>query len=152
MEGSPEQQTAWEANRRKAYFGSRLHFLRAYYDSAIKEEGFQIELLTSTDKFKRIGNPYDTSYYFFDDSTLNAELWFPVTASVAYMRKAPEKEYLQQYDLPLNSRTQVSYVNLTEGIIIKPNGYFFHQNSWINEGYWSWKNIADLLPYDYDPR
>ena len=25
------------------------------------------------------------------------------------------------------------------------------QKDWINQGYWSWKNLADMLPYDYLP-
>ena len=29
------------------------------------------------------------------------------------------------------------------------NGYYYDQKDWINQGYWSWKNLADQLPYDY---
>ena len=151
MEGTQEDSTTWVSNRKKAYYGSRLHFLRSYYDSSLKLEGFTVDLLTEPKKFHRLANPYDTSYYYYNDSTYDVELWFPVTASIIYQRKAPEKEYLTQYKLPLHTRMQMSYVNLTDAIVIKPNGYFFLQNSWINEGYWSWKNIADQLPYDYDP-
>jgi hypothetical protein len=153
MEGSPEEQQTWSANRREVYYGSRLHFLRAYYDSTLKEEGFTIDLQAnnSETKFDRLRNPYDTSYYFYNDSTNDAELWFPVKATITYHKKAPLKEYLQQYKLPLNVRIQLSYIDLSEGIIIKPNGYFFSQQSWTNQGYWSWKNLADQLPYDYEP-
>jgi hypothetical protein len=31
------------------------------------------------------------------------------------------------------------------------NGYYYDQRDLVNQGYWSWKNIADLLPYDYHP-
>jgi hypothetical protein len=153
MEGSAEQQQLWKAAREKAYNGSRLHFLRAYYDSTLKQEGFTVDLLSSTtaNKFDRPENPYDSSYYFFNDSTADAELWFPVKASITYTKKAPEKEYLQQYGLPLDVRSQISYVDLTDVILIKPNGYFLDQRSWMNQGYWSWKNLADQLPYDYEP-
>jgi hypothetical protein len=51
----------------------------------------------------------------------------------------------------LNAKLQISYVDLSDGITIKPNGYFFDQKSWVNQGYWSWKNLADQLPYDYEP-
>ena len=152
MDGTPAEQGRWKAAREQAYHGSRLHFLRAYYDSALKQEGFTVDLLSSTtaNKFDRLANPYDTSYYFYNDTTSEAELWFPVEASISYKRP-PEKQYLQQYGLPLLVPNQISYVTLTDGIIIKPNGYFFDQKSWINKGYWSWKNLADQLPYDYDP-
>jgi hypothetical protein len=63
----------------------------------------------------------------------------------------PEKDYLQQYNLPLDVKMQMSYVDLLAPITINPNGFFLDQNSWINQGYWSWKNVADQLPYDYEP-
>jgi hypothetical protein len=153
MEGTPEEKKAWTKNREEAYYGSRLHFLRSYYDSTLKEDGFTVDVLSKTraNKFDRLSNPYDTAYYLYEDSTANVELWFPVKASITFYKKPPAKEYLQQYKLPLNARYQISYVDLSDGIIVKPNGYFFDQKSWVNQGYWSWKNLADQLPYDYEP-
>ncbi len=153
MDTTQEQQALWKAAREKVYYGSRLHFLRAYYDSTLNREGFTVDLLSANSftKFDRLVNPYDSSYYFYNDSTADAELWFPAKASITYNKKAPEKEYLQQYGLPLDVRIQISYVDLVDGILIKPNGYFLDQRSWINQGYWSWKNLADQLPYDYEP-
>jgi hypothetical protein len=153
MEGTPEEKQMWKKHRTEAYYGSRLHFLRSYYDSTLKEDGFTVDLLSKTraNKFDRLANPYDTAFYLYEDSTGNVEVDFPVKASISYYKKAPAKEFLQQYKLPLNAKVQISYVDLTDGIIIKPNGYFFDQKSWINQGYWSWKNLADQLPYDYEP-
>ena len=106
---------------------------------------------SNAEKFVRLRNPYDTAYYFYNDSTDDAELYFPVKASISYNNKAPEIRYLEQFKLPLNVRIQISYIDLRETIIIKPNGFFFDQSSWLNQGYWSWKNLADQLPYDYEP-
>jgi hypothetical protein len=148
-----EQRQTWLANREEVYYGSRLHFLRSYYDSSLKKNGFTVDVLSKakSNKFARLSNPYDSSYYFYNDSTGNAVLYFPLTASITYEKKAPEIKYLQQYRLPLNVKMQISYINLHDEIIIKPNGYFFPQSSWVNQGYWSWKNLADQLPYDYEP-
>lgn len=153
MEGSPEQMNLWESNRRQAYYGSRLHFLRSYYDSTLHQEGFNVDILSTNviNKFDRLVNPYVPEYYYYDDSTYDAELWFPRRVSIVYSRKAPEQEYLQRYDLPLNVNLQISYIDFLDAIIIKRNGFFFDQGSLVNQGYWSWKNIADQLPYDYDP-
>ncbi|HEU4632985.1 MAG TPA: carboxypeptidase-like regulatory domain-containing protein [Flavisolibacter sp.] len=153
MDTTAEQKAIWRAARETVYYGSRLHFLRAYYDSTLSQDGFTVDILSanSTTKFDRLVNPYDSTYYFYNDSTADAELWFPTKASITYNKKAPEKEYLQQYGLPLDVRVQISYVDLIDGILIKPNGYFLDQRSWINQGYWSWKNLADQLPYDYEP-
>jgi len=152
MDGTAEQQQQWKQNRKQAYLGSRLHFLRSYYDSTLKQEGFTVDLPSKTGegKYERLANPYDSAYYYYSDSTNDAELWLPAKTSITYYKK-PEKEFLQQYKLPLNATVQITYVDLLDGILIKPNGYFFDQKSWINQGYWSWKNLADQLPYDYDP-
>lgn len=154
LQGTPDDEATWEKNRRAAYNGSRLHFLRAYYDSALKEEGFTVDLLSETDnkKFNRVTNPYDTTYYLADDSTGNVELWFGTKASITYTKKTPDNRYLKQAGLPMDVGVQISYVDLLEPILIKPNGFFTEQRSWINQGYWSWKNVADALPYDYEPQ
>ncbi len=153
MDGDSAQQLTWKEARKAAYYGSRLHFLRSYYDSSLAKEGFELELYAekSYTKFYPVKNPYDTAYYFFNDTASNAELFFPVKASIAYTKNAPAKRYLQQNGLPLDVPLQLSYVDLSDAILIKSNGYFTEQRSWINQGYWSWKNIADQLPYDYEP-
>jgi hypothetical protein len=153
LQGSSEEEAQWAQNRHAAYNGSRLHFLRAYYDSTLKEEGFTVDLLspTNSNKFNRLINPYDTTYYFANDSTGDVELWFDVKASITYTKKAPDNRYLKQYGLPPDVGVQISYVDLLDTILIKENGFFWDQRSWINQGYWSWKNLADALPYDYEP-
>lgn len=143
------QYNLWAQNRQKAYYGSRLHFLRAYYDSTLKQDGFTVDLLSEQRKFNRLGNPYDTTYYFADSAAV--ELWFPAKAGITYTRQKPDRTYLEQYKLPLDVKVQISYVDLTDTILILPNGFFLEQKSWINQGYWSWKNLADQLPYDYEP-
>lgn len=152
MDSTTEQQTVWKANRAKIYEGSRLQFLRSYYDSTLTQDGFTIDLPNerSKVKFSRI-NPYDTSYYYFNDTANTAEVFLPAKATIIYNKKAPEAEYLQQYKLPSDVKVQVSYVDLKDGIVIQPNGYFTDQKNWVNQGYWSWKNLADQLPYDYEP-
>jgi len=153
MEGSEEQLQAWKEARKKMYYGSRLHFMRSYYDSTLKGNGFTVDMLSSTDKnkFNRLVNPYDTSYYLLNDATADVELWFAEKVSITYNKQKPEKEYLEQMGFPLDVPAQISYVSLSDAILIKPNGYFIDQRSWINQGYWSWKNLADQLPYDYEP-
>ena len=45
MDGTGEEQKLWKAAREKVYYGSRLHFLRAYYDSTLKQDGFTVDIL-----------------------------------------------------------------------------------------------------------
>ena len=152
MDSSFAQQRIWSANRKKAYDGSKLQFMRSYYDSTLHEDGYEIALLDSVydKRFDLISNPYDTAYYGVYDSTHEVEVYYPRKISVTYKKK-PEPEYLKKFKLPLNVGSQISYVDLLDGIEIKENGYFYDQKDWVSQGYWSWKNLADLLPYDYIP-
>ena len=58
---------------------------------------------------------------------------------------------MQQYKLPMKLDVQVSYIDLLDAIDIKENGYYYDQKDWVSQGYWAWKNLADQLPYDYNP-
>jgi hypothetical protein len=153
MTGSFDEMKKWSANRKTAYYGSKLHFMRAYYDSSLKDDNFEIAMLdpNSETKFNVIDNPYDSVYYSgVADSLQEAEVFYPRKISVTY-RKKPESEYLKKYNLPPNVWAEISYIDLLDGIVIKENGYFYDQKDWVNQGYWSWKNLGDLLPYDYIP-
>ena len=151
MEGEDSLKKVWAANREKAYAGSKLHFMRSYYDSALIEEGFSIDMLDEVNdkKFNAVKNVYDTLYYGALDSTLQIEIGYPRKISITYAKRKPEPEYLKQFKLPKNVSIQISYIDMTDAIAIKENGYYYDQKDLINQGYWSWKNLADQLPYDY---
>lgn len=181
MEGTDSLRRVWSSNRMKAYYGSKLQFMRSYYDSTLIEDGWNIDLLDETDhtKFNRVKNVYDTSVYsevilypeitvmtspgatdslpvpkVIADSAhgaMQVEFYYPRKISVTYTKKKPEPEYIKKFKLPKNVAVQISYIDMLDGIAIKENGYYYDQKDWINQGYWSWKNIADLLPYDYLP-
>jgi len=153
MEGNDSLKKEWAASRNKAYYGSKLHFLRSYYDSTLTEDGYLIDLLDESNatKFNKVTDVYDTTYYSGLDSANEIEVWYPRKFSVTYTKRKPEPEYLKKYKMPKNISAEISYIELTDGIAIKENGYFYDQKVWINQGYWSWKNLADQLPYDYAP-
>lgn len=153
MEADDSTKQVWSQVRAKAYEGSKLHFMRSYYDSSLYEDGWVIDMLDEKNekKFNRVDNPYDTLYYGAMDSTLQIEIWYPRKLSIAYTNKKPEPEYLKKMGLPKNVQYPISYIDIKETIAITENGYYYEQKDWINQGYWSWKNVADLLPYDYLP-
>ena len=63
--GTVSQAMVWKANREKAYFGSRMHFMRSVYDSTLKQSGFTVSLLDENDKtrFCRLLSPLSQKYY-----------------------------------------------------------------------------------------
>lgn len=153
MQGTDSLKQQWNKARANAYAGSRLHFLHSYYDSTLTEDGWIVDMLDEQNnkKFNKVADPYDTTHYTPADSTAEIEIWYPRKISVTYRKKSPEPEYLKKMNLPKSVPYPISYVDLKDAIAITENGYFYDQRDWINQGYWSWKNLADLLPYDYVP-
>jgi hypothetical protein len=151
--GSSPQQLAWKTTRKKAFMGSKMQFMRALYDSTLNKDGFTISLLDEDNntRFNRLANPLAPDYYSVNDSLDQVELYYPNKISVIYIKAVPEDDYLKQYKLPMDLGVQISYIDLLDPIAIKQNGYYFDQSKWINQGYWSWKNLADMLPFDYMP-
>lgn len=126
--------------------------MRCYYDSTLKEAGFTISSINSDGKtFGLLTNPYQKKYFNIPDTVDEVEVYFPDKISVAYIKAVPENAYLKQFNLPPDVGVQVSYIDIKDPIAIKENGFYYDQRNWVNQGYWSWKNIADLLPYDYWP-
>lgn len=153
MEGSDSLKRVWAGARTKAYEGSKLHFMRSYYDSTLAEEGWIIDMLDENNpkKFNKVKDVYDTLYYGALDSTMQIEIWYPRKISVTYTKKSPEPEYLKKMGLPKSAPYPISYIDIKETIAITENGYYYEQKDWVNQGYWSWKNLGDLLPFDYVP-
>lgn len=171
MEGDDSLKKVWANNRVKTYEGSKLHFMRSYYDSTLLEDGWILDLLDEKNdkKFNKVKNVYDSSYYNAIVNTVDSlgadsvvytiagpgpgevEIYYPRKISVTYTKRSPEKDYLSIMKLPKNIPYQISYIDIKNWIAITQNGYYYDQKDWVNQGYWSWKNVADLLPYDYVP-
>jgi hypothetical protein len=45
---------------------------------------------------------------------------------------------------------QVTLLEIADGFVIEQNGYFYEQYDVVNSGYWAWKKLAELLPYNYE--
>ena len=151
LSGTPEQQAVWKQNRLYAYSGSRLHFIRSWYDSTLDNEGFVLELADSSNgnKMQRIENPYDPQYYSRDSG--DVEINIDGRLRVSYTSQAPDKKYLIQNKFPLSTRFEISAIDVQGGFVIEENGYFYDQEDVTNVGYWAYKKLAEVLPYDYVP-
>ncbi|MFO0415304.1 MAG: carboxypeptidase-like regulatory domain-containing protein [Bacteroidota bacterium] len=153
LEGSEEEKLEWKKNREDAYWGSRLHFMRSYYDSALSENGFLLEEVVrkdSSEVFVPLTNPYDSAFYErIDSSEIDVLL---VGKYRLHYKDAPmHRSYLEANKYPLSAKGQLSTLELANGFAIMENGYFYEQRDVISSGYWAWKNLADQLPYDYLP-
>jgi len=151
LQGTPDQQQVWKQNRLFSYSGSRLHFIRSWYDSTLEEEGFVLELADSNDnnKMKKLEQPYDSKFYSVDSG--DVEINIQGRLRVSYTGQVPDQKYLSERKFPLTTRVQISAIDIVNGFVIEENGYFYDQSDVTNIGYWSWKKLAEVLPYDYVP-
>jgi hypothetical protein len=140
----------WKKNRSRTYLGSRLHFMTSLFDSTVSEEGFIVEKLEGNGKEAagtEIENLYDSSIYQADSNTVLIN--WDGRYRISYKSVMPDKKFLEEYKLPVNSRAQVTLLDVTDSFIIEQNGFFYEQYDVINTGYWAWKKLAESLPYDY---
>ncbi len=149
MEGEDETVERWIKNRKTAYEGSVLQFMRSYRDSTLRKAGFRIDIIEDeSGKNLPVMNPYDTTY--FDQLGYGRiGLYFPGRLRVVYSNEKPDKAYLREAKLPLSTPVQISILDLADGIIIEENGYYYEQKDVLTLGYWAWEKMADFLPYDY---
>ena len=70
---------------------------------------------------------------------------------VNYKNQVPDKKYLAINKFPATAKVQISALDIIDGFVIEENGYFYEQSEVTNIGYWAWKKLAELLPYDYNP-
>jgi hypothetical protein len=149
MTGTADQQETWKKNRFNTYIGSRLHFMRSYYDSTLSDEGFSLELLDANNNPVVLENPYDSQYYAVDSGDVAVNI--KGRLRVNYKNHVPERKYLIENNFPLTTPVQISALDVVDGFAIEENGYFYEQSEVTNMGYWAWKKLAETLPYDYNP-
>jgi len=153
MPGTNEDSARWKQNRENVYAGSRLHFVRSWYDSTLADEGFVIEKVDSASKTLKtypIADPYDSALYSVVENH-DVEISYNGRLRILYNNAVPDPAYLRSSHLPNTLHAQISILDISDGFIIQQNGYFYDQNDVVNTGYWSWEKLGDALPYDYNP-
>jgi carboxypeptidase-like protein len=150
------QRIAWNNNRMKAYKGSMLHFMKSIYTKTLKEQGFEMQFIlknNGTDTAIILKNYYGALNYIKDDSA-NAVSIRPNQPELAVIYNGvPDSNYLaENTDAP--NKYELSILSVTPGayITIEQNGYYYDQDDLIiDDGYWAWQKVGDMLPYDYVP-
>jgi len=155
MQGDSAQKLIWEINRKTAYNGSLLHFMRSVYSKSFIEQQFQLQFIiqqTGADKAIRVNDVYAALNYTKDDSTQTVEI-LPNQKDVGilFMGNKPSTAYLNERPSePKDFKFSLLSFRPNESIIIEQNGYFYDQNDISISGYWAWDKVAEQLPYDYN--
>ncbi len=154
MQGTPEQQQTWKANRSEAYKGSMLQLMRSIFNKTMEEDGFELQFVVDNNNKEmplKVSNFYGALNYDKDDSTNTVEI-IPNQNEVAiiYNNARPEQAYIDA-DTPAKKDFQLSTLTFAPGesIVIEKNGYYYDQTDITINGYLAFKKIGDMLPYDY---
>ena len=150
-----DEKTLWEINRKKAYNGSLLQFMRTIYNEDLENDEFEIQLLVKNGDADRAIAPddiYTALNYTKDDSTQTVEITpSQKNLAIIYKKEKPDAPYTTANPQePIDF--QLTYLFFTDApsIIIEQNGYFYDQSDVTFNGWMAWEKIADMLPYDYE--
>ena len=155
MEGSLAQRNMWLKNRFSIYNGSVLHFMRSLYAKKLSEEGFELKFIIKTPTEEvpiTFKDPYAALNFTEDLSGVVQIQPTQQEVAVIYHRERPEVNYLI-LDPTSNKNFQISTLIFEPGqaTSVEQNGYYYPQEEMITNGYFGFKKIADMLPYDYQP-
>ena len=147
---TPEVKKKYIINRARTYLGSRLHFMRSFYNSLLSEQGFIVEKLDDNGR-NPSGNVITDLYNSEDYATDSGDVVVNWSGKykISYKSVFPDKKYLDEFKMPSNLRYQITVLDISDGFVIERNGYFYEQYDVVNNGYWAWKKLGEALPYDY---
>ncbi len=154
----------WLENRRKAYYGSSMHFFRSLISDKLQQEFYKIftikeDSLLQPDGFKKnfiTAVPVTAAQILKADSANigNYIVSGKNKIMVQYNRDPESKNYLKQHvfvtgSLPTGFRSYI--IPNTDTVKIDKNGVLSNPLSVLFSGYWVYEKAANLLPYNYDP-
>jgi hypothetical protein len=151
----------WIANRRKAYYGSSLHFLRSLIGNKLDKENYKIFILRqdtirgNQPRIVEVGVPTTAANIISIDSNNNKyEAKWKGILMAQYYKDPASKSYLSRRifipgNIPIGTR---SYLKLNgEAVGIDKYGLLDDPMKVFFSGYWAYEKAANLLPYNYIP-
>lgn len=147
LSGNPEQEQMWERNRIKAYYGSRLHFLKAVFLGSLKQENFEIGDLGINRKTQEW---FAVNRIKFEVDTLLVNR----NSLILYYNKPILINYTDQISIGKSAtpRKYKSTIAISDSLKVYQNGFYENPYSVTWGGEMSLERIAELLPYDFVPK
>lgn len=164
--------------RERAYLGSQMHFFRCLFKKNLTDEGFKVFKVEKQSGLSilnsRFGLMADTIFVPEPDQHMvqtetplnlynylyvkenSAALQYSGPFEVRYTLYGEDKAY-RSHDFYYNGMTrnigqQTSIVLLeNDNVVFYPNGACKNAGSLITIGYWSFKKVGEIMPWDYQP-
>jgi hypothetical protein len=151
------QQAEWEANRRKAFYGSMRHFWLSLLDNRLDEEGFLLFNIKESAHpgFSDTRRPIEVDRLIEEgEKAFLHRVQYSGSLEIIYTREAEDIRYLDwARDLGRGPiRSQVSWLELNDRFItVDADGEVVEPYGAIQLGYFGFQRLADLTPRDYRP-
>lgn len=158
-QSSEREINLWSENRKRAYYGSRRHFLAALARGKTKEEGFEVSAVPYIRPLSRnyqsarlLVNP--ERYVLNTEHDFQKRLRFPDYLQIVYTREGAEPNFQYAADPPAPYvETQVSWITMNRlTVLFDTAGNTLDPFSLKVLGYWAFERVAELLPLDYEPQ
>jgi hypothetical protein len=155
MEGAAQQQEQWKLNRKKAYDGSFMHYLRALYASTTIKEGF----LTYNIRNKSVPLQMDPQVVDMEQFLFTVDSNFVELRSKNrfYIFHDPKKAAVEEKPIDdktvtqaMDKRGSIMTLFLDNAILDKKGSYVDYRSFYI-QGYWGRMRLGDQLPFEYQP-
>jgi hypothetical protein len=172
-----DRQQRWERNRRLAYLGSQMHFMRSLYKGRLQQDGFIVEHEiqvpnTEKERVKTLYTPNVTKTDSIPIDTLH-HYWAILREPDFFIQKVKSYDSLVSInpdqtrsffftgDFTVifgNGKMGIAYTESAlelmypTSVEIEENGGYYPPQTLLSKGNWSiTEKIANLVPRDYEP-
>lgn len=136
-------------SRLVAYYGSRMHFLRALYTGTVSQESFEIcNIESDSCGVKILTDAIQEDDIRFALTIEDMSLDFPNHIMIRYVDNHPELVVLPYV---FRSNTYTSIIVFSDSVQVFKNGYYPDNFNISWAGDMARDRIAEMLPYDFIP-
>jgi len=154
LEGSDKEKNNWIANRKEAYEGSLMHYLRSLYKNTLTQEGFAThEVMNNIQPLQLTPRPVDMEKYInrtdsnFVKLKFRTRLYVVLNKGKALISDNPDdKKTITQW---MGKNGSIVRLYLEEATVDSKGSYVDYRSFFI-QGFWGGKRIGDQLPFEYN--
>lgn len=153
MKGSESEEKTWNENRKAAYEGSLMHFMRSVYANTLEKDGFYCYYILDYNKSKQRLGPLITPDNFVkhekkDLATIKLSSPMFVAYDPAFANKVNNTSNAGNATQGAVERTSIVAPYLGTAVI-DGKGSIVDYRSFLIRRYWGTKRLGDQLPYEY---
>jgi hypothetical protein len=158
LKGTTDEMNIWNKNRREAYYGSLMHYLRSIYANTADKEGFHSYAIKNAKKetqqidtrqlsVQNIAKPIDSNF-------LEMEFSEPLYVFYDFHKDQSSAGTLtdeERITKAFNEKTGSIMELYLKKATIDAKGSIVDYRSFLIKGYWGERRIGDQLPFEYVP-